>query len=79
MRGPAGGGAKRQSAGITLEQVHVTPPEFLIARFKQQKTPIAIIDLIEKRLREQLPLEGTPITILVEKVVKPIPNRKRKV
>ncbi len=79
VRGPAGGGGKRQSSGITLEQVHVAPPEFLIARFKQQKTPIAIIDLIEKRLREQLPLEGTPITIHVEKVVKPIPNRKRKV
>lgn len=69
---------KKQSAASHLEQIHTSPPEFLARRLKQQKTPIAIIDIMEKRLREQLPLEGTPITIHVERVLKIIPNSKKK-
>lgn len=60
---------KKNPAQLTLKQISSQPPEFLLPRLKKQKTPIAVINIIERRLREALPLEGTPIMIHVERPV----------
>ncbi len=58
---------KKNPSQLTLTQLSSQPPEFLLPRLKKQKTPIAIINIIERRLREKLPLDGTPIMIHVER------------
>ncbi len=60
---------KKRPSGIKLRAVGTNPPEFLLFQRKKQKTPIAIINVIESRLRQHLDLEGTPIMIHVERPV----------
>ena len=58
---------KKSAAALSLHQTSSEPPEFEIHRSSHKKTPFAIIRIIERRLREHLPLEGTPIVIHVER------------
>ncbi|MBI5134739.1 ribosome biogenesis GTPase Der [Candidatus Uhrbacteria bacterium] len=60
---------QKRPSGIRLKAVGANPPEFLLMQRKKTKTPIAIINIIETRLRQQLDLLGTPIKIHVRRPV----------